>query len=56
MDDQPLLAEALDSLERVGCQFVGCDGPTLDPGDMLTCHVCDLIARIRQRLGRPITD
>ena len=52
MDDLQLLEDALDSLERTGCQFFACEGPTLPPIDMVTCHVCALIARLRRRLGR----
>lgn len=48
-----LVAEALASLERVGCQFDHCDGPTLEPVNMVTCHVCETIARLRAALGRP---
>lgn len=48
-----LMAEALESLERVGCQFDHCDGPTTKPVDMVTCHVCETIARLRVALGRP---
>lgn len=52
--DANMLAEALEALERVGCQFWACDGPSLEPVDMKTCHVCRLTARLQQRLGRPI--
>lgn len=48
-----LIADALDSLERVGCQFDHCDGPTTEPVNMVTCHVCETIARLRVALGRP---
>lgn len=52
--DSQLLATALESLERVGCDFWACEGPTLDPIDMITCHRCLTVAELRQRLGRPI--
>lgn len=44
-----LTAEMIDTLERVGCQFFACEGPTLNPVDMVTCHVCALLARLRGR-------
>ena len=52
--DTQLLAEALDALEQAGCQFWACEGPTLKPIDMVTCNACATIARLRQRLERPI--
>lgn len=55
-DDRRLLAEALESLERSGCVFEFCEGPTPRPKHMVTCHVCDLIGRLRRRLGLPIRD
>lgn len=53
---EPLIAEALDSLERAGCQFWACDGPTLEPVDMLTCHRCATVAKLRVAIGRPASD
>lgn len=50
---EELLAEAIEALERVGCEFEYCGGPTLEPEDMRTCYVCDLLARLRVALGRP---
>jgi len=50
-----LLVESLATLEHVGCQFWACEGPTLEPIDMVTCRVCELIARLRDTLGRPAT-
>jgi hypothetical protein len=41
-----LLAEVIDTLERVGCQFDQCDGPANPPVDMVTCHVCALLGRL----------
>jgi hypothetical protein len=51
--DADLLTEALDSLERAGCQFWHCEGPTLEPVDMSTCHRCVAVAQLRVRLGQP---
>jgi len=48
-----LLEEAIDALDRVGCQFEHCDGPTLDPVPMCTCYRCDIIARLRVVAGQP---
>ena len=56
MSDTELLAEALEELERAGCGFQFCAGPTLEPIDMVTCGTCWMIARLRQRLGRPIRE
>ncbi|GAB7044935.1 hypothetical protein [Catenuloplanes indicus] len=41
-----LLAEAINSLERVGCQFWACEGPTLDPIDMVTCYRCTTLGKL----------
>lgn len=54
--DERLMRCTLESLERVGCQFFACDGPTLRPKAMKTCHVCVEIAQLRKRLGLPIKD
>lgn len=54
MPDDSLLQSALESLERTGCQFFACDGPTLEPIDMATCHRCATVAQLRQRLALPI--
>lgn len=54
--DERLLAESLDVLERAGCQFWACDGPTLRPKPMVTCAACVTVAKLRRRLGRPITE
>lgn len=48
-----LLIESIEMLEEVGCQFDFCDGPTLEPVDMVTCRRCDLLARLRIAAGRP---
>jgi len=45
--DATLLHGAIEALERVGCQFFACDGPTLDPIPMATCYVCAEIAQLR---------
>jgi len=49
--EDELLADAIDSLERVGCQFWACEGPTLTPVPMKTCHRCDVLARLRAAAG-----
>jgi hypothetical protein len=54
LDDGELLAAALDVLEHAGCQFWACEGPTLEPIDMVTCGACATVAQLRQRLGKPI--
>lgn len=46
-----LLAEVRDTLERVGCQFWACQGPTLEPVDMVTCFRCVTLAKVRAALG-----
>lgn len=51
-----LLAESIEAFERLGCQFDFCDGPTLEPIDMRTCFVCDLLARLRVAAGREVVD
>ena len=48
-----LLTDSLESLERIGCQFWACEGPTLASEDMVTCHVCALIARLHAALPDP---
>jgi hypothetical protein len=53
-EDTKLLADALDVLERAGCQFWACDGPTLRPVHMITCAACSTVARLRYRLDLPI--
>lgn len=51
VSDADLLADALDALERAGCQFFACGGPTLEPIGMVTCYRCVEVARLRERLG-----
>jgi hypothetical protein len=51
----PLLADVVESLERVGCQFDHCTGPTLKPVDMMTCHRCDALGRLRSLLGLSVS-
>jgi hypothetical protein len=51
--EESLLVEAVDALERIGCQFDFCDGPTLEPVDMVTCYVCATLAKLRVAVGRP---
>jgi len=48
-----LLDEAIETLERVGCQFDYCDGPTLEPVNMVTCFACETLAKLRVAAGRP---
>ncbi len=43
-----LLAAAIASLERCGCQFWACEGETLNPIDMVTCHRCAALAQLSQ--------
>jgi hypothetical protein len=42
---QAFLSEAREVLERVGCQFDMCTGPTVAPIDMRTCFVCEFLGR-----------
>lgn len=42
-----LLADTIDVLERVGCQFWACEGETLEPIAMVTCYRCSTLARLR---------
>ncbi len=48
-----LTEETIEALERIGCQFNFCNGPTLEPESMVTCFVCDLLARLRVSIGLP---
>ena len=45
------LAEALDALERVGCQFFACEGPDKPVADMVTCYVCAAIQNLRKAIA-----
>ena len=54
MASDEMLQETLAALERVGCQFHLCNGPTLEPEDMRTCYVCKTIAKGRHHLGLPV--
>jgi hypothetical protein len=47
-----LLQESIDTLERVGCQWRFCDGPTLAPVPMVTCFACETLAKLRVAAGR----
>jgi hypothetical protein len=40
-----LITETVEALERAGCQFWACEGPTLEPVSMLTCNVCAVLAQ-----------
>lgn len=44
------LAEALESLEHIECQFFACPGPDEPFEDMATCHRCATIQMIRSQL------
>jgi hypothetical protein len=55
-DTTVLITESLSVMERVGCQFDMCTGPTLEPVDMRTCYVCELAAKLRVALGLPAED
>lgn len=46
-----LLRDSLAAMERVGCQFDRCPGPDVEPVDMHTCHVCELIRRLGEHLA-----
>lgn len=50
--DEPLIAEVIEALERLGCELNFCDGPTLEPQDMVTCYRCVALARLRVAAGR----
>lgn len=41
------LAEMVETLERVGCQFWACDGYETPPQDMVTCHCCEVLYRLK---------
>ncbi|WP_157528749.1 hypothetical protein [Nocardia sp. NRRL S-836] len=49
--DAELLREVIDTLERVGCQFDFCRGPTLEPVPMITCCACATLACVRARVN-----
>lgn len=51
--EDELLTEMIDTLERVDCQFDFCDGPTLEPVDMVTCFRCATLAKARAAAGLP---
>lgn len=51
-----LLSDIIEVLEDVGCQFFACDGPTLEPRDMITCHRCEVLAKARVAAGRTAHD
>lgn len=42
---------ALVSLQDVGCQFDMCQGPTLEPIDMVTCSRCIALAQLEDATG-----
>jgi hypothetical protein len=49
--DEDLLRESMEALERLECQFWACAGPTLTPEAMRTCFRCSLLARLREHFG-----
>jgi hypothetical protein len=65
LTDRDLLSDALEALERVGCQYDFCPGPHRRPRNYgakrsnefeATCFVCREVYRIRRRLGLPPAD
>lgn len=50
MSDEELLREALETLERVGCQFWACEGPDAPEVHMKTCFCCSMIKKLRKHL------
>lgn len=48
MTIQELLANILETFERVGCSFFACEGPDAPFVDMQTCHVCQQVKEIRE--------
>jgi hypothetical protein len=50
---QELLLDAVDALDRLDCQFFACNGPTLEPEDMVTCFRCSTLAQLRAAAGQP---
>jgi hypothetical protein len=49
-----LLRESMETLERTGCEFFACPGPTIDPEPMLSCFRCLTLGRLRAFLGLPV--
>jgi hypothetical protein len=47
---QELLGETIVTLERVECQSWACTGPTLTPIPMVTCYVCETLAKLQALL------
>lgn len=45
------LADALNTLERIDCQFWACEGPDVPPEDMITCIRCQSITTTRAALA-----
>jgi hypothetical protein len=45
-----VMAEIVDTLERVGCQYWACNGPDTEPVDMQTCYRCSTLWDLRQTL------
>lgn len=53
-DAMVVAQEALEALERIGCQYKFCTGPTLEPEDMVTCFACVTVAKLRTLLGMEV--
>ena len=54
-DRQPVtVAEIIDILERVGCQFWACEGPGRRIEDMVTCIRCSVLRQLYR--GDPVED
>lgn len=50
-DAVTLLTEAVEAMERTGCQFDMCPGSDVEPQDMMTCYACATVRRLRQALA-----
>lgn len=50
-DAVTLLALAVETLERIGCQFDMCPGPEVDDQPMMTCHACSALRRLTQAVA-----
>jgi hypothetical protein len=52
--DLALVAEIEETLQRVGCQYEFCEGPTLEPDAMVTCYRCVTLAQVRSLTCQPV--
>ena len=48
------VSEIIDILERVGCQFWACEGPSRPVEDMVTCVRCSALRQLYR--GDPVED